>query len=362
MPPRFLKLLASLLLAGLLLQSAEGSSAPSVFKNPLLHFGPDPWVYFYKGEYFYIRSARNRLTLMRTTDITALSSAATKVIWTPKENSNAHHLWAPEIHRIDGKWYVYYAADDGANENHQIYVLENPSDDPFQGEFTMKGHLRTDPTDLWAIDASVFEHRGRWYLIWAGWEKRSLDPQTQCIYIARLKNPWTLDSERVLLSRPEYPWERIFINKDGSRTPWDLFVNEGPQALTSPDGRLVHLVYSASSCWTPDYALGLLTAKADANLLDPKSWSKASSPVFKQSPKNGVYGPGHNCFFKSPDGTEDYILYHARDTETDPKGKDVRNPRAQPFHWDKDGYPVFGSPLPTSAVLKKPSGTPATAR
>jgi len=33
--------------------------------------------------------------------------------------------------------------------------------------------------------------------------------------------------------------------------------------------------------------------------------------VFQRSNTNGVYGPGHNGFFKSPDGTEDWIVYQA---------------------------------------------------
>ena len=125
------------------------------------------------------------------------------------------------------------------------------------------------------------------------------------------------------------------------------------------DGKLVHVVYSASGCWTPYYALGMLTARTDADLLNPKSWTKSPQPVFKQSPENGVYGTGHNGFFKSPDGTEDYILYHARDTETDPARQDTRSPRAQKFTWDARGYPIFGVPLPTSRPLPKPSAKAA---
>ena len=134
-------------------------------------------------------------------------------------------------------------------------------------------------------------------------------------------------------------------------------MNEGPQPLKSPNGEYVHIVYSASGCWTPYYALGLLTSRSVADLLDPQSWVKSANPIFRQSPENGVYGTGHNSFFKSPDGTEDYILYHARDTKTDPPGMgDTRSPRAQKFTWNENDFPVFGTPVARDVKLKKPSG------
>ena len=110
-------------------------------------------------------------------------------------------------------------------------------------------------------------------------------------------------------------------------------------------------------CGLPYYALGMLTADVDADLLDPASWRKAPAPLFRQSPENGVYGTGHNSFFKSPDGKEDYILYHARDTQVDPPGMgDTRSPRAQKIDWNIDDYPLFGTPQPKSKRFKKTVG------
>ncbi|MDE5941093.1 MAG: family 43 glycosylhydrolase, partial [Muribaculaceae bacterium] len=232
-------------------------------------------------------------------------------------------------------------------------------EDPFEGEFAMKGRISTDPDNNWAIDASILQHNGKCYMVWSGWQKRRVDTETQCIYIAEMENPWTLSSERVLISKPELEWERHYLNENGWNPPYTIYVNEGPQPLVDPSGRYIHIAYSASGCWTPHYALGLLTATTDSDLLDPSSWKKADKPLFRQNPENSVYGTGHNSFFQSPDGKEHYILYHARDTETDPPGRgDARTPRMQPFEWN-NGYPVFGTPLPVTAELPKPSGTRA---
>jgi GH43 family beta-xylosidase len=337
----------------------ESSIQSDTFTNPLLKSGADPWVFYHEGYYYYTNTLSNKIGIWRTKDLSELKTAEYKTIYIPPENTMySKQLWAPEIIYIDGNWYVYFAADDGDNLNHKLYVLENTSADPFQGEFEMKGQLKTDKDDNWAIDGSVFEHKGDYYLIWSGWQITPwVDAETQCIYIARMKNPWTLETDRVLISKPELEWERIWENPPEwtTRNPGHIvYVNEGPEVLSH--GNKLFLVYSASGCWTPHYCLGMLTANADSDLLDPSSWQKHPEPVFSHSPENGVYGTGHNCFFKSPDGTEDWLLYHANDKPDQGCGG-KRSPRAQLIMWQEDGTPDFGKPLSTSTKIPKPSGS-----
>ena len=329
------------------------------FNNPLFpKVGPDPWTVFQDGKYYYMHTMQDSLVLWVTDDITNVRNAVRKTIWLPKDPLNSKNLWAPEIHFVNGKWYVYYAADDGNSDNHQMYVLENTHKNPLEGNFILKGRISTDKDNNWAIDGSVFENKGKLYMVWSGWQTRRVDSETQCIYIAKMANPWTLESERVLISKPDLEWERHWINEKGWSPNHTIYVNEGPQPLKSKLGKYIHVAYSASGCWTPYYALGLLTAGVNTNLLDPASWKKSPSPVFHQSPENTVYGTGHNSFFKSPDNREYYILYHGRDTETDPVGEgDRRTPRIQKFEWDKNDYPLLGVPISTATKLTKPSGT-----
>lgn len=327
------------------------------FTNPLLDSGADPWTIYHEGNFYYIKSGARSITLMRTPDITDLRNAESQIIWNaPDTGNHSQEIWAPEIHYINNAWYVYVAADDGDNRNHRMFVLENTSKDPFQGEFKVKSKLKTDADDNWAIDGSIFNYKDQFYFMWSGWEHPKEDggEETQNIYMAKMSNPWTISSDRVLISTPELDWERNFYFPDVWEPSAPVYVNEGPQIL--PHGDKVHIVYSASGCWTPYYALGLLTMDADANPMDPKSWTKSQEPIFQQSKENGVYGTGHNSFFKSPDGTEDWILYHANDTPTDGCGN-KRSPRAQKISWTADDYPVLGEPYPTSKVLVKPSGT-----
>ena len=334
-----------------LAMGAQGQRAASsdTFTNPLLPSGPDPWVISYKGVYYYTNTTGVNLTLWATPDITDLRHARNKVVWMPPASGPySREIWAPELHRFDGKWYLYFAADSGTNQDHRIYVLENASEDPLEGEWVFKGKV-ADQSDKWAIDASAFEVKGQRYLIWSGW-KGDVDGE-QDIFLAHLKNPWTVDSERVMVSHPQYPWEEVGDLPERPAMP-HLNVNEGPEMLEHGDD--LFLVYSGSACWTDYYELGVLHAKVGANLLDAGSWTKYDHPFLKQDARNGVFATGHNGFFKSPDGKQDWIIYHANAARHEGCGAE-RSPRAQPFTWNADGTPEFGRPVPAETPLAKPS-------
>jgi GH43 family beta-xylosidase len=334
----------------LMVVAQSGFAQQKTFTNPLLPSGADPWVIYKDGFYYYTNSTGNHLAIWKTKDITQLKTAVKKTIWVPPAGTSySKELWAPELHFIKGKWYMYFAADDGNNNNHRIYVIENPAADPTEGAWTFKGKV-ADDTNKWAIDVSVFENKGQLYMIWAGWEG-DVNVQ-QNIYIAKMKDACSIDGQRVKISSPEFDWEK-YGDLGAQSNPPHVNVNEGPEILKHNDK--LFLVYSASGCWTDYYALGMLSALASGDLMNPASWTKSARPVFKQSADNGVYAPGHNSFFKSPDGTQDWILYHANSKPGQGCGNE-RSPRAQKFSWKKDGSPDFGVPLKEGVVLAAPSG------
>jgi GH43 family beta-xylosidase len=330
----------------LICQSAVGQVT---FTNPLLPSGADPWSIYKDGYYYYTNTLGDHIDIWKTKNLANLKTALRKTIWIPPAGTSySKQIWAPEIHFIQGKWYVYFAADDGKNENHRLYVLENASANPLEGDWTFKGKI-SDPSDKWAIDGSVFEYNRQLYMVWSGWEGDANGRQD--LYIARLKNPWTIEGNRVKISHPEHTWERHGDLNDPDNPP-HVDVNEGPQMLVYKDN--VFIIYSASGCWTDFYALGMLSAAVNSNLLDASSWRKSLQPVFKQSAENKVFAPGHNSFFKSPDGKEDWILYHANDEPGQGCGNQ-RSPRAQKFTWNPDGTPQFGEPVKEGIPLPVPS-------
>ncbi|MCR2807831.1 glycoside hydrolase family 43 protein [Paenibacillus soyae] len=318
--------------------SSKGQEA-SGYSNPLIEQRADPWVYKHTDGYYYFTGsvpAYDRIELRRAKTIEELAEAEASAVWEKKaDGPMSKHIWAPEIHSIDGKWYVYYAAArEDAPFDHRIYVLENASANPLEGQWTEKGQLKTD-WESFSLDATTFEHRGVRYLVWA--QKDPAIRGNSNLYIAEMSNPWTLASEQVMISKPELPWETI-----------GFWVNEGA-AVLHRNGKLF-MTYSGSAT-DENYAVGLLTADEDADLLDAASWSKTQEPVFRSSTENGQFGPGHNSFTVSEDGKRDLLVYHSRsyrEIEGDPLYDPNRHTRVQPFGWKEDGTPDFGVPAPES--------------
>lgn len=324
-------------------------SAQQTFTNPILDYGADPYSTYHNGYYYYTHTMQNQIVLWKTKNLADLKNAERKTIWiAPKNTQYSSEVWAPEFHFIKGKWYVYFAADNGSNNSHRMYALENSSKNPMEGEWIFKGKIASQ-TDKWAIDGNVFTYKKQLYMIWAGWEGDTNGQQN--IYIAKMKTPTQIDGERVLISSPTNSWELYGALHDDVN-PAQVNVNEGPQFLTHK--KKVFIVFSASGCWTDNYSLGLLTFTGKNNLLDPSAWVKSDKPILEQSDKTKVYAPGHNSFFKSPNGKEDWILYHANSNPGDGCGV-KRSPRMQQIKWDKNGNPVIGNPISEGVSLAIPT-------
>jgi GH43 family beta-xylosidase len=312
------------------------------FRNPLLTAAPDPWVTYKDGFYYVMHTTGNNLRIYKTAAMSRLGSARPVTVWTPPSTGpNSRDIWAPELFFVNGKWYIYYAADNNGNDaTHRMFVLENESADPTQGTWVDRGQLNL-PENRWAIDGTLLQQNGQLYFAWSGWETDL--GGSQHIYIARLSNPYTVEStNRIRLSSPDYAWE-----KNG------FGVNEGPEFLVH--NNKVFLIYSASFCGTDLYALGQLSADASADLLNPASWTKSATPVFGPNAGNGTFGIGHNSFFTTPDGKENWLVYHANAASGQGCG-DNRSIRMQPFTWKADGSPDFGTPAPLTLLIKRPSG------
>lgn len=342
-----MKLVATLLLGASLFASAQIS-------NPIIPNGADPWIERDGNTYYLLVTTGRNVQIRKSDTLAGLSKSERKIVWTPPEGKEySKELWAPEMHKIDGKWYIYVSADAGKNWDHRVYVIENADADPTTTHWTFKGKITT-PDDKWSIDMSVFEWQKKWYAIWSGWAGDVNGMQN--IYIARMKNPWTLEGPRTMITTPTLAWERIderFKPEGPNGEVKHVYVNEGPEALIH-NGRLF-VVYSASGCWTDHYSLGEVELKKGGDPMDAKAWVKNPEPQFVTDPEAKAFSPGHNGFFTSPDGKQDWIVYHAN-PEAHLGCRGQRSTRVQPFTWNADGTPNFGKPLPLGATIPSPSG------
>lgn len=324
------------LLLGWLAVAAEPRTT---FTNPILTHGADPWVLHRGNAYHYCFSRDRQVWVGTSRRLEQIGAVAPVPVWTPGPGHPwSRNLWAPELHFLRGRYYIYVAADDGDNARHRMFVLEGDSSDP-QRPFQLRGKIHA-PDDHWAIDGTVLTLPGdRLYFLWSGWEGETNGQQN--LYIAPMSDPLTISGPRVRISEPTRDWER-------HGRPW---VNEGPQVLWHGDRFWV--IYSASGSWTDDYCLGALEWSG-GDVLRPESWVKRPAPVFART--ETVFGPGHASFVTSPDGTEDWIVYHAAQFRGAGWKRDIRMQR---FAWNADGSPDFGTPVATGVPLALPSGTPA---
>ncbi|MGJ5640936.1 glycoside hydrolase family 43 protein [Formosa sp. S-31] len=302
------------------------------FNNPIAEQRADPWVFKADdGTYYFIATVPDydKIVMRQAKTINGLKTAEEKTVWTKHEKGiMGHHIWAPELHFIDGKWYIYFAAGE-AEEIWKIrmYALSNTSKNPMEGTWKEEGQIKTKH-DSFSLDATTFEHHGKHYMIWA--QNVSPDSHATALVLSEMKNPTTLIGPEVVITQPEFSWERQKYN-----------VNEGP-AVLKKNGK-IFVAYSASAT-NHNYCLGLLWIDDDKNILNADNWNKSPGPVFYTNDDLKRYGPGHNSFTVSEDGKTDVMIYHARDYK-DIEGPELVDPnratRAREIKWTPGGFPDF---------------------
>ncbi|WBL27063.1 glycoside hydrolase family 43 protein [Zunongwangia sp. HGR-M22] len=313
----------------------KSESQQITYHNPIVAQRADPWVLKAEdGTYYFIATSPeyDRIEMRQSKTINGLGTAEPKVIWTKHETGKmGAHIWAPELHKIDGKWYVYFAAGEVEDVwKIRMFALSNDSEDPMEGEWKEEGQIATK-RDSFSLDATTFEHNGEHYYAWA---QAVREEGGTSILLSKMESPTKLKGEEIEITNPEYDWERI-----------GYLVNEGP-AVIKRNGK-IFMTYSASAT-DANYAMGLLWAEEDADLMNPDSWYKSEKPVFSTNAELRRFGPGHSSFTVAEDGETDVLIYHARVYEKI-RGNSLydfnRHTRARTFTWDENGFPDFGQDI-----------------
>lgn len=327
--------------------SMEGKKT---FVNPLGDEGhPDPCIVYCEKEkcYYGISTSgdcfwgTDRLVLHRSGSFEDMfSKSESRLIYQSNEKDDTYgYLWAPELHYIKGKWYIYTSCQNGPDSwLKHIIVLRAKTDSPFDG-FEIYGHINRD---VYAIDPSVYydELEDRLYLC-----SSPVIGGVQMLAVQELRSPAEPIGEMAIVAKAELPWELVHPYRGGNA------IVEGGYFVKSPNGRLF-ILYSANGCWSDDYAVGLLEYKG-GELASESAWEKYPHPIVKKG--NGVFGTGHATFFYSPDKSEFWICYHALNNSNPATEPMKRRCHCQRVFFDNTGFPHVGDPIPMDRPYQIPS-------
>ncbi|WP_299781826.1 family 43 glycosylhydrolase [uncultured Formosa sp.] len=305
--------------------------------EPIVEQRADPFIYKHTDGYYYFTGSvpsYDSIELRRAKTLNELQDAETFHVWKKHETGPmSQHVWAPEIHYLDGRWYIYFAASE-VNDIWKLrpYVIECRGQNPLMDEWIELGQMQAADGDNksfndFSLDGTVFENEGKRYFCWA--EKTGGQFAASNLYLAEMESPIKLKTNQFMLTTPDYDWERV-----------DFWVNEGP-AVIKNEGK-IYITFSASATGSC-YCMGLMEANENTDLMDRNSWTKSRNPVLQSDYNKNIYGAGHNSFTVSEDGVP-ICVYHARDYENiegDPLFDPNRHARIMDVKFDESGKPIF---------------------
>ena len=331
----------------------KGTVQQTQYENPFIEQRADPCILKGDDGYYYFTASYpmlgdkdmngyDKVVLRRSKTIEGLKDAEEVTIWDCDGTTGMYrYIWAPEIRLIAGDYYIYYTA---SVESWNVWGIRphvlkctdpenimNPASWEEEGRFQAAAGDTKAFTNF-SLDMTYFENNGHHYAIWAQTDECS------SLFMAEIdpEEPWKCTSKSIRLSYPDYSWERVNEN-----------VNEGASVIKR-DGK-IYIAFSASGTG-PEYTIGLLSADADADLMDVNSWTKQGYPVLTSADVPGEYGPGHNSFTVDEDGN-DIFVYHARSEECyrdqcnwanqGPLYDPCRDARLKRVHWAADGTPIL---------------------
>jgi len=248
----------------------------------------DPYILLYDDIYYaYGTGSENGIEVMTSDDLKVWKRAANaeRGLALHKDDSYGERwFWAPEVYYVNGKFYMYYSAD----EHMCVATSESPLG-PFRQE-EQKPMLEGEKT----IDNSLFID----------------DDGTPYLFFDRFNdglNIWVAELEEDLITiKKETMHPSIHVSQEWE-TVWPR-VNEGSFVIKHND--VYYMTYSANSYESPFYGIGCATAKSVTG-----EWVKYPHNPLLQKPGDLV-GVGHSSMFRDKNG-EWKIVFHAHQSNAE---------------------------------------------
>ena len=311
-----------------------GKIHQDVFKFPIAYNRADPCMAMWKGKYYFISTNdadhEHTIYIREADSIPELVTAEDHLIldaYTYEHVGNL--LWAPELHVVEGRLYIFHACTPGeffCEESHVMALKEGGNPVNKEDWSEPKRVVKADGSDICkqgeviTLDMTCFKWEGEYYAVWS---QRQFLPKDlgAWLYIAKLNKdePWKLASEPVVLSKPDYGWANNHT-----------FVDEGPFAIIKDD--MLILTFSSAAVDT-SYVVGMLTVEKGKDILVRENWRKSNAPILTSRSVEGEFGTGHNAYVIDEYG-DMWNTYHARPGVDGPRSSGVRR-----VHFDIDGLP-----------------------
>jgi GH43 family beta-xylosidase len=327
--------LATAVTAGAIGGANTAMANTTTFVGPLQSgFSADPHIVYHNGFYYelYNQGIDSAITIRKATSLATLDDAPNVTVYAADSQTGGNIGWGGFFFHYNNRWYIY--DNQFTSQPYSAFVLESAGDDP-GGPYTFKAQVVGPGSGGQSYVNTAVLIGSQLYSI------QTADSSAgHGIYIATMSNPWTVSSAFTLIANPTGGWENG-IDEGGS-----VLVRNGT----------VYNIFSVGNYNYPSYCVGLLTASASANLLLAGSWTKSPGCVFSSNTSTGPWGPGSATWFKSPDGTQDWMAYHGQSVSWgDATSRQIT---AKQVTWDGSGNPVFGSPVAFGTPITLPSGDP----
>ena len=319
---------------------AAAVSGSAEFQNPIIGYGADPSVCYADGWYYYVRASAVGTTpcilISRAANLADIGNTTATVVWTA--TADVKSIWAPQLYRFDGAWYLYTSVADSTSSSAKRNPIVLKSTDAVpNSEFTYIGTLEGLDASVWSwLSPRIFEYEGtRYYIssVFATAADNTAKRHKQTLVIGKLKSPTAFEDGVSAIATPDKSWEG-----------YDII--EGPFPVYGEDGTL-YIAYAANYADGDDYCTGLLKLTDKTNLLAAASWEKQAQPMQRRDDKNEIFAPGATIFVPTPDGKEIYAVYHAKLHANNQYNRSIF---MQKLGY-RDGVPYLGAPPAQDTVM-----------